>query len=142
MAAATDLLSPERFGYLKPKDVARLAEAYRFSEAAHAGQTRQSGDPYISHPLAVADKQRSPLAPNVPTLAELGVKDVEVTAWQGLMAPKGLSPEIQKMPDVAAKMKVFGALPAGGEPARLAKVNADDNARFGQIIKELGIQAD
>ena len=48
-------LSQSRFGYLKPKDVARLAEAYRFSEAAHAGQTRQSGDPYISHPLAVAE---------------------------------------------------------------------------------------
>src|SRR5919108_10966 len=55
MAAATELLDPVRFGYLKPKDVARLAEAYRFSEAAHAGQTRQSGDPYISHPLAVAE---------------------------------------------------------------------------------------
>src|SRR5918993_1478838 len=55
MAAVTDLLSPERFGYLKPTDVARLAEAYRFSEAAHAGQTRQSGEPYISHPLAVAE---------------------------------------------------------------------------------------
>ena len=37
-------LEQGRFGYLKPKDVARLAEAYRFSEAAHAGQTRQSGD--------------------------------------------------------------------------------------------------
>ncbi|HSA71043.1 MAG TPA: bifunctional (p)ppGpp synthetase/guanosine-3',5'-bis(diphosphate) 3'-pyrophosphohydrolase [Burkholderiales bacterium] len=55
MAAATDLLDSRRFGYLKPKDVARLAEAYRFSEAAHHGQTRQSGDPYISHPLAVAE---------------------------------------------------------------------------------------
>jgi tripartite-type tricarboxylate transporter receptor subunit TctC len=114
-------------------------------------------EPYIAsgkvHALAVADKQRSPLAPNVPTLAELGVKDVEVGAWQGLMAPKGLPPEIQKtlnahmneilkMPDVAAKMKVFGALPAGGEPARLAKVNADDYARFGKIIKDFGIQAD
>ena len=59
MAAATAPLStlpdPGRFGYLKPKDVARLAEAYRFSEAAHAGQKRQSGDPYISHPLAVAE---------------------------------------------------------------------------------------
>src|SRR5947208_256614 len=54
MAAAVSLPNPDRFGYLKPKDVARLAEAYRFSEAAHAGQTRQSGDPYISHPLAVA----------------------------------------------------------------------------------------
>jgi len=55
MAAAVTLPDPARFGYLKPKDVARLTEAYRFSEAAHAGQTRQSGDPYISHPLAVAE---------------------------------------------------------------------------------------
>src|SRR5882672_9358853 len=55
MAAAASLLDQGRFGYLKPKDVARLAEAYRFSEAAHAGQLRQSGDPYISHPLAVAE---------------------------------------------------------------------------------------
>src|SRR5438477_10531703 len=56
MAAAAPLLrDTERFGYLKPKDVARLEEAYRFSEAAHAGQTRQSGEPYISHPLAVAE---------------------------------------------------------------------------------------
>src|SRR5947208_3822884 len=54
-AAAPTLHDAERFGYLKPKDVARLEEAYRFSEAAHAGQTRQSGDPYISHPLAVAE---------------------------------------------------------------------------------------
>jgi len=114
-------------------------------------------EPYIAsgkvHAIAVADKQRSPLAPNVPTMAEAGVKEVEVGAWQGLMAPKGLSPEIQKtlnthmneilkMPDVVAKMKVFGALPAGGDPARLAKTNADDNARFGKIIKDFGIQAD
>ena len=55
MAVVAPLLDQGRFGYLKPKDVARLAEAYRFSEAAHAGQKRQSGDPYISHPLAVAE---------------------------------------------------------------------------------------
>src|SRR3954465_919540 len=54
-AAAPQLSESERFGYLKPKDVARLEEAYRFSEAAPAGQTRQSGEPYISHPLAVAE---------------------------------------------------------------------------------------
>ena len=53
--AAVPTLDQGRFGYLKPKDVTRLAEAYRFSEAAHSGQTRQSGDPYISHPLAVAE---------------------------------------------------------------------------------------
>ncbi|HEX4927098.1 MAG TPA: bifunctional (p)ppGpp synthetase/guanosine-3',5'-bis(diphosphate) 3'-pyrophosphohydrolase [Burkholderiales bacterium] len=55
MAATAPLETRERFGYLKPMDVARLEEAYRFSEAAHAGQKRQSGDPYISHPLAVAE---------------------------------------------------------------------------------------
>jgi RelA/SpoT family (p)ppGpp synthetase len=55
MAATAPLETLERFGYLKPMDVARLEEAYRFSEAAHAGQKRQSGDPYISHPLAVAE---------------------------------------------------------------------------------------
>ncbi|MBI1942333.1 MAG: bifunctional (p)ppGpp synthetase/guanosine-3',5'-bis(diphosphate) 3'-pyrophosphohydrolase [Betaproteobacteria bacterium] len=53
--AAVPVHDESRFGYLKPSDVARLADAYRFSESAHAGQTRQSGDPYISHPLAVAE---------------------------------------------------------------------------------------
>ncbi len=48
-------LDENRFAYLKQADVARLAEAYRFSAAAHSGQKRQSGDPYISHPLAVAE---------------------------------------------------------------------------------------
>ncbi|MDH4188859.1 MAG: bifunctional (p)ppGpp synthetase/guanosine-3',5'-bis(diphosphate) 3'-pyrophosphohydrolase [Betaproteobacteria bacterium] len=48
-------LDENRFAYLKQADVARLNEAYRFSEAAHSGQKRQSGDPYISHPLAVAE---------------------------------------------------------------------------------------
>ncbi len=54
-APVVPALDERRFGYLKPGDVARVAEAYRFSDAAHAGQTRQSGEPYISHPLAVAE---------------------------------------------------------------------------------------
>jgi RelA/SpoT family (p)ppGpp synthetase len=53
--SAVPVLDESRFGYLKPTDVARVAEAYRFSGAAHAGQRRQSGEPYISHPLAVAE---------------------------------------------------------------------------------------
>ncbi|HET8608176.1 MAG TPA: bifunctional (p)ppGpp synthetase/guanosine-3',5'-bis(diphosphate) 3'-pyrophosphohydrolase [Burkholderiales bacterium] len=40
--------------YLKPDDLSQLQSAYRFSEAAHEGQFRASGDPYISHPVAVA----------------------------------------------------------------------------------------
>ena len=48
-------LFKEWSGYLKPEDVTRLETAYQFSEAAHSGQFRDSGDPYISHPLAVAN---------------------------------------------------------------------------------------
>ena len=40
--------------YLSPEDIARVDEAYLFSQAAHSGQMRVSGEPYISHPLAVA----------------------------------------------------------------------------------------
>jgi GTP pyrophosphokinase len=42
-------------GYLKAPELSRIAEAYHFSDAAHQGQFRESGDPYISHPLAVAE---------------------------------------------------------------------------------------
>ncbi len=48
-------LFKEWSGYLKPEDIARVETAYHFSEAAHTGQFRASGDPYISHPLAVAN---------------------------------------------------------------------------------------
>jgi len=40
--------------YLKPEEIARVGAAYVFADAAHRGQLRLSGDPYISHPLAVA----------------------------------------------------------------------------------------
>ncbi|HQR60951.1 MAG TPA: bifunctional (p)ppGpp synthetase/guanosine-3',5'-bis(diphosphate) 3'-pyrophosphohydrolase [Methylophilaceae bacterium] len=40
--------------YLKPEDIGQVMEAYRFSAAAHEGQLRKSGDPYISHPVTVA----------------------------------------------------------------------------------------
>src|SRR6185436_7454867 len=48
-------LFKEWSGYLKPDDVSRIESAYHFSEAAHNGQFRKSGEPYISHPLAVAN---------------------------------------------------------------------------------------
>ena len=47
----TDKLS----SYLDPKEVDRIKRAYLFSEKCHLGQMRQSGDPYITHPLAVAN---------------------------------------------------------------------------------------
>jgi len=41
--------------YLSPEDVRRVREAYRFSDEAHLGQFRASGEPYISHPIAVTE---------------------------------------------------------------------------------------
>ncbi len=100
--------------------------------------------------IAVADAQRSPLQPDVPTLAEGGVKGVEVGAWQGFMGPRGLPDdlvkllnthlnEIIKMPDVRERMKTLALIPAGGEPAALARLVADHHSRFGKVIKEAGI---
>jgi GTP diphosphokinase / guanosine-3',5'-bis(diphosphate) 3'-diphosphatase len=48
-------LFKEWSGYLKPEDITQLESAYHFSKAAHEGQFRKSGEPYISHPLAVAN---------------------------------------------------------------------------------------
>ncbi|WP_336765257.1 RelA/SpoT family protein [Paenibacillus sp. USHLN196] len=41
--------------YIKEPDLVRIREAYEFADQAHHGQTRKSGEPYILHPLAVAD---------------------------------------------------------------------------------------
>lgn len=41
--------------YIKPQDLQRIREAYDFAEKAHENQVRKSGEPYILHPLAVAD---------------------------------------------------------------------------------------
>lgn len=104
-------------------------------------------------PLAVADAKRSPFAPNVPTLAELGYKDVEIGAWQALLGPKGMPPElvktlntqvneILKMPDVVAKLGTLAVSPQGSEPAALGGLIAADASRYAKIVKEFGIQAD
>ena len=53
-SAQLEALSATLATYLKPADVERVREAYFFSEAAHLGQMRASGEEYITHPLAVA----------------------------------------------------------------------------------------
>jgi GTP pyrophosphokinase len=55
VSTAAPALFKEWSGYLKPEDISQLESAYQFSEQAHEGQFRQSGEPYISHPLAVAN---------------------------------------------------------------------------------------
>jgi tripartite-type tricarboxylate transporter receptor subunit TctC len=104
-------------------------------------------------PLAVAERQRTKGLPNVPTLIELGYKDLDVSAWMGLLGPKGMPAdvvrtlnghlnEILRMPDVVAKMATLGIDPIGGDPSVMAKQVAGDDELFGRLIKEFGIKAE
>ena len=53
-AAASFAALTHKLDYLDPADTKRVREAYRFADAAHLGQFRASGEPYITHPIAVA----------------------------------------------------------------------------------------
>ena len=123
---------------------------FMFAPAAAALPHVQAGK---LRALAVTDPKRSPLLPDVPSLAELGYRDIAAGAWNGFFAPKGTPAavvqtlnthlnEILRMPEVAAKMATFGAVPVGGSPQVLADVNAADYERLGKVIRELGITAE
>lgn len=70
-----ELLFSEVAQYLRPEDVAQLKVAYSFGQGAHSGQFRKSGEPYISHPLAVA-RILSGLHLDAPTLTAALLHDV------------------------------------------------------------------
>lgn len=104
-------------------------------------------------PLAVTGAQRAPLLPQVPSLVELGYKDVDVTAWWGFFGPRGLPPqvvsrlndamrEVIRQPDVVAKLDIMAVSPTLADGATLGRTVATDYERFGRIVREFGIQAD
>lgn len=117
------------------------------------GAVRQYLDAGKLLALAVGDARRSPLAPQVPTLVELGYQDVVVGAWNGFFAPRKTPPAviallnehlnaILKEPEVVEKLATFGALPVGGAPGVLAELNQREYAVMGKAIRELGIAAE
>ena len=55
-AAASFAALTEKLGYLPPADIDSVRKAYRFADEAHLGQIRNSGQPYITHPIAVAQQ--------------------------------------------------------------------------------------
>jgi tripartite-type tricarboxylate transporter receptor subunit TctC len=101
--------------------------------------------------LAITSAERSPLAPDVPTMAEAGVPGYEMVGWNGIFVAKGtpseivakLSAELTKvlrLPDVKEQMAALGAVPGGDSPQAFgAFVNAEA-MRWGKIIKEKGIK--
>ncbi|MER0203712.1 MAG: bifunctional (p)ppGpp synthetase/guanosine-3',5'-bis(diphosphate) 3'-pyrophosphohydrolase [Nitrosomonas sp.] len=71
----TEQLFTETSQYLKPEDITQLRNAYSFGQGAHSGQFRKSGEPYISHPVAVA-RILSKLHLDAPTLTAALLHDV------------------------------------------------------------------
>ena len=103
--------------------------------------------------LAVAAPKRSPLLPNVPTLAESGVKDAEATSWQGVVAPKGLPPEVKAKihaaltealadPVVKQKFAEVGFELLANTPEQFTAYQASESARWKKLIETRKIAAD
>ena len=104
-------------------------------------------------PLAVTEKRRTPLLPNVPTMAELGYKGVEVDAWYGVLVPTGTPAEaiallnreinaVIQLPDVRERLAAVGIDVRGGTPEVLAGFVKADYDRYGRLARELDIKAD
>jgi tripartite-type tricarboxylate transporter receptor subunit TctC len=103
--------------------------------------------------LAVMSKKRIPSLPDVPTLDELGVKDFEVTAWQGLFVPKGtpadivtrLGAEMNKAiatPEVKAKLEDFGLEVTPTDGPALAAFLQKETSFWHALIKERKLSAE
>jgi tripartite-type tricarboxylate transporter receptor subunit TctC len=104
-------------------------------------------------PLAIAGNKRSPALKDLPTLAEAGVKDVDVTQWYGLFAPaKTPKPVIERLnkevnailaePDVIKKIDDQGGDVATSSPAQLGALVQAEVERFKRLISAAKITAD
>jgi tripartite-type tricarboxylate transporter receptor subunit TctC len=100
--------------------------------------------------LAVNSARRSPLMPDVPTLAEDAVPGFEASGWQGWFVPAKTPPEIVATihretakiiadPATAKRLNDMGNEPVGSTPEAFAAKFRDDVARFAKVIKEAGI---
>lgn len=103
--------------------------------------------------LAVTGAKRHPFWPDIPTMAEAGIRDMEVKIWMGLFLPAG-SPsaivrrvyeEVAKAvrdPQVREKLAGLGIEPVGSSPEEFAKFFAEDSARWVMVAKTANIKAD
>jgi tripartite-type tricarboxylate transporter receptor subunit TctC len=103
--------------------------------------------------LAVTTRTRSPLMPDVSTVAESGLPGYETVAWFGVLAPAGtpkeivnrLSAEIAKIarsPEMRERLLSMGAEPVGGTADEFAAVMARDIAKWTTLAKAVGIKVD
>ncbi len=101
--------------------------------------------------LAVTGPERSPLAPELPTVAESGLPGYSSVTWFGLYGPAGLPQDIAvklnevftksvHQPDVTKRLRDLGIEPAkAGSPRQFADMVSADSERWGRIITESNI---
>jgi len=99
--------------------------------------------------LAVTSEQRTPLLPDVPTMAQAGVPGVVAAAWHGVLAPAGTPPEIVnrlnaeivkilRSPETVAKLAGLGLDPVGSDPKTFADFIASENVKWAKVVKASG----
>jgi len=102
--------------------------------------------------LAIATPKRSEAIPDVPTSAEAGFPEYQSLSWFGLVGPRGLSrslvtrinadtAKVLTEPDIVKKLTLQGAEAAPGTPEQFAKMQRDEYAELGALIKEIGMKA-
>ena len=103
--------------------------------------------------LAVTGDKRSPVLPDVPTMAEAGVKGVEVYSWQAIVAPKGLPADIRAKahdtmtaalndPAVKQQFTAIGLEVVANTPAQFAAFQQQESARWKKVIETGKISID
>jgi tripartite-type tricarboxylate transporter receptor subunit TctC len=101
--------------------------------------------------LAITSKTRSPLLPNLPTMAEQGFPAVEVLNWQGLIGPKGLSADLVKLlnsacnqalqtAEIKEKILSQGNELGGGTPEQFAALIKSEAPRWGKVVRDAKIE--
>jgi len=100
--------------------------------------------------IAVTTETRLAALPDVPTIAELGFPNYEITSWQGLFAPAGTPKDVVakinaetvamlNAPDIRQRISQEGADPVGSTPEQFtARVKAEV-AKWGKVVREAGI---
>jgi tripartite-type tricarboxylate transporter receptor subunit TctC len=103
--------------------------------------------------LAVTTKTRSPIAPEVPTMDEAGLKGYELGSWHGVFAPAGtpkpilakLNAEIVKAirsPDVREKLQILGVEPVGTSAEEFSRFVRAEVPKWAKVVKESGAKAE
>jgi len=103
--------------------------------------------------IGVTTLKRSPLLPDVPTIAEQGYAGYEVNGWYGLLGPAGtpreivshLQREVAKvlgMGDIRGKLESDGAEPVGNAPEQFARYIETEAVKWAKVVKDSGARAD